>query len=231
LEKTLFGSLSISKTPNSPAPKYKIIFPTADEVRRSLDGYQSGASIHTKIQTPAQAKQLLYLKPMLHHWAGDKTQKPVDTAVGSLSNGSTRVDASCEVRKAGRRRAAPHIKTYIRFTDAAKSEIDWALVTSANISKQAWGEAVNKAGEVRISSYELGVLVWPGLYRDDAKMVPTFKQDTPLREQLSTETGMIVGFRMPYDLPLVHYSSGDEPWCATRNYEEPDWRGSKWHPN
>jgi tyrosyl-DNA phosphodiesterase 1 len=74
LDKTLFKALSMSKSGVSPATSYKIIFPTADEVRRSLDGYESGASIHTKIQTPAQLKQLQYLKPMLCHWAGDGVQ-------------------------------------------------------------------------------------------------------------------------------------------------------------
>lgn len=62
------------------------------------------------------------------------------------------------------------------------TEIDWALVTSANMSKQAWGEASNPQGEMRISSYELGVLVWPELFGEDAKMVPTFKQDVPKEE-------------------------------------------------
>jgi hypothetical protein len=38
----------------------------------------------------------------------------------------------------------------------------------------------------------------------------------------------VVGFRMPYDLPLVPYSKEEEPWCATSNYNEPDWRGSTW---
>lgn len=74
LEKTLFKSLGTSKSALLPGPRFKIIFPTADEIRRSLDGYDSGASIHTKIQTPAQLMQLQYLKPMLNHWAGDGAQ-------------------------------------------------------------------------------------------------------------------------------------------------------------
>jgi tyrosyl-DNA phosphodiesterase 1 len=90
-----------------------------------------------------------------------------------------------QIREAGRRRAAPHIKTYVRFSDASKTEIDWALVTSANISKQAWGDAINAAGEVRICSYELGVVVWPELYGEGAKMQPTFKQDMPGTEDPS----------------------------------------------
>jgi len=165
LDKTLFKSLGTSKSAVLPTPKYKIIFPTPDEVRRSLDGYEAGASIHTKIQTPAQSKQLQYLKPILHHWAGD---------------GGQQSESASKIMEAGRRRAAPHIKTYVRFCDASKTQIDWALVTSANISKQAWGEACNTSGEIRICSYELGVLVWPELWGENAKMVPAFKQDMPL---------------------------------------------------
>jgi tyrosyl-DNA phosphodiesterase-1 len=74
LEKTFFKSLSTSNSQQSPVPAFKIIFPTADEIRRSLDGYLSGSSIHTKINSPAQIKQFQYLKPLLHHWAGDNVQ-------------------------------------------------------------------------------------------------------------------------------------------------------------
>jgi tyrosyl-DNA phosphodiesterase-1 len=98
------------------------------------------------------------------------------------------------------------------------------LVTSANLSKQAWGEAKNAAGESRVSSYELGVLIWPELFGCKATMVPTFKTDIP------SVTGkpvgeLIIGARMPYDLPLIPYTKEDEPWCATKSYQELDWKG------
>ncbi|PMD47553.1 phospholipase D/nuclease [Hyaloscypha variabilis F] len=209
LDKTLFEVLKTSKNLKS-KPKFHIIFPTADEIRRSLNGYASGSAIHTKIQTPAQAKQLQYLKPMLCHWAGDGPQHAADSLT--------------VIKDAGRKRAAPHIKTYIRFADKTRSTIDWMLVTSANLSKQAWGEAQNPAGEIRVSSYELGVLIWPGLLGEKATMIPTFKTDTPPVE--GKEAGeLVIGARMPYDLPLVPYARGDEPWCATKSYQELDWKG------
>ncbi len=96
------------------------------------------------------------------------------------------------------------------------------LVTSANLSKQAWGDAQNAAGESRVSSYELGVLVWPELFGDKATMVPTFKTDTP---PITGKGELVIGARMPYDLPLVPYAKGDEPWCATKSYQELDWKG------
>ena len=129
---------------------------------------------------------------------------------------------------AGRKRAAPHIKTYIRFADADRSSIDWMLVTSANLSKQAWGEALKGSGDVRICSYEIGVLVWPELFGEHATMVPTFGEDTPPTDK-DTGGELVVGARMPYDLPIVPYARGDVPWCATASYSEPDWKGETWN--
>ncbi|KUJ16796.1 tyrosyl-DNA phosphodiesterase [Mollisia scopiformis] len=210
LDKTLFKALSTSKNVISSKPSFKVIFPTADEIRRSLNGYASGSAIHTKIQSAQQQKQLQYLKPLFCHWAGDGGSTPPPT------------------HDAGRKRAAPHIKTYTRFTDSTRTAIDWMLVTSANLSKQAWGEATNSAGDIRICSYELGVLVWPALFGEKSTMVPTFKSDTPTVDAENSGTELIVGARMPYDFPLVPYGKDDEPWCATASYTEPDWKGETW---
>ncbi|KAI0478479.1 tyrosyl-DNA phosphodiesterase [Xylariaceae sp. FL0804] len=148
-------------------PAFRVVFPTADEIRRSLDGYASGASIHTRTQSAQQAKQLRYLRPLLRHWAND-CERGVPTPRTTTTTPTPSHDAF-------RRRAAPHIKTYVRYSGgsgggggtgsgtAAAVDIDWALLTSANISKQAWGEAASSAGQVRIASWEVGVLVWPAL--------------------------------------------------------------------
>ncbi|KAJ5569657.1 uncharacterized protein N7459_009087 [Penicillium hispanicum] len=236
LNDVFFNSLAPKST--HPRPKYSIIFPTPDEIRRSLDGYMSGGSIHMKIQSAPQQKQLQYLRPHLCHWAGDG---PSDPKLLDLS------DDPLVKREAGRGRAAPHIKTYIRYSDAGSMDIiDWAMVTSANLSTQAWGAATNASDEVRISSWEIGVVVWPELFTDDfvpgrsasaspecppVLMVPCFQRDKPatLPESLTEyEPDTVVGLRMPYDLPLVPYSAADEPWCATATHDIPDWRGRTW---
>jgi len=205
----------------APEPTLNIIFPTAHEIRTSLDGYVSGNSIHTKIQSPAQQKQLEYLRPILCHWKHSDEAPPIRTR-----------------REAYRGPAAPHIKTYIRFSDAEKTRIDWAMVTSANLSKQAWGEMENKKGEVWIQSYETGVVVWPALFgeADSTAMVPVFGRDIPTAEDESGGPGKegglkqetVVGFRMPYDLPLTPYKADEVPWCATLPQIEPDWMGRTW---
>lgn len=111
LDKTLSKALSTSKNGGlATKPKFKVIFPTADEIRRSLNGYASGTAIHTKIQSAQQQKQLQYMRPLFCHWAGDGGAAPAPK------------------HDAGRRRAAPHIKTYTRFTDSSHSVIDVSLL-------------------------------------------------------------------------------------------------------
>jgi hypothetical protein len=70
LQQAMFESMRQSRQ-GATRPAFKVVFPTADEIRRSLDGYASGNSIHTKIQSPQQVKQLEYLRPYLCHWAND----------------------------------------------------------------------------------------------------------------------------------------------------------------
>ncbi|KAI0159655.1 tyrosyl-DNA phosphodiesterase [Xylariaceae sp. FL1272] len=207
LQRTLFDSLSPVSSGGS-KPNFKVVFPTPDDVRRSLDGYASGGSIHTKIQSSQQAKQLEYLRPFFHHWAND-----------GASNSSS--------KDAGRQRAAPHIKTYIRH---GEKSIDWALLTSANISKQAWGEAT-KSGEVRVASWEIGVLVWPELLTGDAKarLIGTFQTDEPAKEEQIGENNVpTVGLRIPYSMPLQKYGPTEVPWVATNSHLIPDCKGQIW---
>lgn len=277
----LSRSCTLSQLSDATKPKFNIVFPTAEEVRTSLDGYESGGSIHIKLQSAQQQKQLQYMHPLLCHWKHSASSCPSITS-----------DAK---KEAHRGPAAPHIKTYIRFTDGTHKSIDWALVTSANLSKQAWGDVVNKQGEVRVQSYETGVLVWPDLFKDsnrkgecDTRMVPTFGRNMPelgddaeyapqpgqhsggalaveddeetededsgsiddeetedeneeylrrnntkqidgrVKAVSSCKTRIVVGLRMPYDLPLSSYSSEEVPWCATQSYTEPDWKGRAW---
>jgi tyrosyl-DNA phosphodiesterase-1 len=208
----VLGTTTAGQQPKAKKPLVRVIFPTADEIRRSLDGYQSGNSIHMKLNSVMQKAQLKYMKPLLCTWAGDSKED---------QNG---------VRQSGRRRAAPHIKTFIRFSDENCDNIDWTMVTSANLSKQAWGEMANKQGDVNIKSFEIGVLVcpqWLGGNGEKVAMVPVFKKDKP-EMGVSEGVDKVIGVRMPYDLPLTPYDENEEPWCAERQHAEPDWKGVVW---
>jgi tyrosyl-DNA phosphodiesterase-1 len=230
------------KQDKSLRPKFNIIFPTPNEIRTSLDGYASGGSIHTKLQSAQQQKQLEYLHPIFCHW------KAFPSPPGTTMKDHLRGQAL-------RGPAAPHIKTYVRFSDESHETIDWAMVTSANLSKQAWGDVVNKKEEIWIQSWEAGVVVWPELFalsgsERETIMIPVFGKDKPGEEDVPMRTDdvggdesgdrmqglgkeqdkakTIVGFRMPYDLPLTSYGPNDKPWCATMKYSEPDWKGLTW---
>lgn len=211
---------------------FNVIFPTLEEIRTSLDGYESGASIHTRIESAQNQKQLEYFKPLLCHW------KHLSTTATS-SSGSSQIDASSSINRALRGPAAPHIKTYIRFSDDEHKTIDWAMLTSANLSKQAWGDEVNKKGEVWIQSWEAGVVVWPALFAEDAVMVPVYGQDMPEHHNVDATGGLseagsssksktVVGFRMPYDLPLSPYREDEVPWCSKIPCRDLDWKGCAW---
>uniref|UniRef100_A0A8C3DBZ3 Tyrosyl-DNA phosphodiesterase 1 n=1 Tax=Corvus moneduloides TaxID=1196302 RepID=A0A8C3DBZ3_CORMO len=63
----------------------------------------------------------------------------------------------------GRTHAIPHIKTYMRLSPDFQ-KIAWFLVTSANLSKAAWGALEKNGSQLMIRSYELGVLFLPSAF-------------------------------------------------------------------
>ncbi|PKS09117.1 hypothetical protein jhhlp_003731 [Lomentospora prolificans] len=212
LKETFFGALSASKDARLKRPNFKVVFPTVDEIQRSVAGYRAGGSIHMRTQSQQQQRQLQYMKPLLHHWAND------------AAKGEDLGDAN--IQNSGRNRAVPHIKTYIRH---GENSIDWALLTSANLSKQAWGEAANTSNEVRIASWEIGVLVWPELLTENSAMIGTYQTDIPnIQVDKDGEKESVVGLRMPYSLPLQKYGKDETPWVATKSYSEPDCLGGVW---
>ncbi|KAM7542936.1 hypothetical protein Aperf_G00000008999 [Anoplocephala perfoliata] len=110
-------------------------------------------------------------------------------------------------------RAAPHIKSYCRCSPDGES-VAWFLLTSANLSKAAWGcYQVNKS-QFMIRSYELGVLFTPD--------ITEAKSD----DELLT----LNNFPVPYKLPPVIYDVDDEPWVWDVPYHEPDSHGNTWTP-
>ncbi|KAJ9653287.1 hypothetical protein H2198_007531 [Neophaeococcomyces mojaviensis] len=205
-----------------------IIFPTPTDLRNALTGYATGGSIHTKASSAAHLKQISLLRPQLNRW-GTKSPNPAN--------------------RAGRHLIPPHIKTYISFTakptnEQPRPDIEWTLVTSANLSTQAWGTAPKipkgvkdaSQGVVHVQSFEIGVLVWPELFVDQGigeqkskiRMVPIFGHDMPDPSPEDAENGIVIGMRMPYDLPLTPYEPDELPWSPSNVYRMPDSLGESW---
>lgn len=54
----------------------------------------------------------------------------------------------------------PHIKSFARYSNDF-SKLYWFLLTSANLSKAAWGKYEKNETQIYIMSYEIGVLFLP----------------------------------------------------------------------
>ncbi|XP_035868996.1 tyrosyl-DNA phosphodiesterase 1 isoform X2 [Phyllostomus discolor] len=97
----------------------------------------------------------------------------------------------------GRSNAMPHIKTYMRPSPDF-SRIAWFLVTSANLSKAAWGALEKNGAQLMIRSYELGVLFLPSAFNSRSGA------PTPL------------SYQHPALLRLSFTSSPPSPLCSRR---------------
>ena len=118
-------------------------------------------------------------------------------------------DVMCQWESSyGRSRVVPHIKTYTRISPDMK-RLAWMLLTSANLSKAAWGAVVG-GGQLRVRSYELGVLFV------DKDVLSVYNP--------AQESGVMV----PYCLPPKPYSKTDKPWIADVSYSQLDTHGNKW---
>ncbi|KAM4602517.1 tyrosyl-DNA phosphodiesterase 1 [Polymixia lowei] len=141
------------------------------------------------------AQKQLWLHSYFHRWKADST---------------------------GRSHAMPHIKTYMRASpDFAK--LSWFLITSANLSKAAWGALEKNNTQVMVRSYELGVLFLPSAYN-----MTSF----PVQRNPFPATASSTAFPVPFDLPPKHYSTTDQPWIWNIPYSQaPDTHGNIWVPS
>ncbi|KAI4295847.1 hypothetical protein L6164_035847 [Bauhinia variegata] len=140
----------------------------------------------------------------------------------------------------GRSRAMPHIKTFARYNG---QNLAWFLLTSANLSKAAWGALQKNNSQLMIRSYELGVLFLPSLIKKrgctsngslskETCEIPR----TRTRTKLVTLTGLssthssseVIPLPVPYELPPQPYSSQDVPWSWDRRYSKKDVYGHVW---
>lgn len=101
-----------------------------------------------------------------------------------------------------RSQAMPHIKTYARWTE---KKLHWFILTSANISKAAWG-SFNKSAKVnvplRINNYEAGVMFLPKFVTQTSYFsMDESDQTTPVFPKL-------------YDIPLTKYAVDDSPFLS-----------------
>ncbi|WJX81537.1 tyrosyl-DNA phosphodiesterase 1, variant 2 [Trifolium repens] len=150
--------------------------------------------------------------------------------------------AKWKANHTGRTRAMPHIKTFARYNN---QNLAWFCLTSANLSKAAWGALQKNNSQLMIRSYELGVLFLPSslkrgcgfsctsnvkLSKETSEMKKT-KLATltgPTRDTTHSSSEVIIQLPVPYELPPLPYTSEDVPWSWDRRYFKKDDYGQVW---
>ncbi|XP_057293372.1 tyrosyl-DNA phosphodiesterase 1-like [Hydractinia symbiolongicarpus] len=167
----------------------KLIFPTGNNVRNSLEGYSAGGSLPYSVQTAMKQR---YLKEYLNQWTSNTV---------------------------GRTLAMPHVKSYTRVSPDCASAA-WFLLTSANLSKAAWGAYEKNQSQFMIRSYEIGVL-----------LTPKQKDESSALFSLDAKGGACEFLQLPFDVPLTPYRDGvDKPWVWDIKYTTEDSHGRLWIP-
>ena len=124
----------------------KLVYPTVEEIRVSVEGYSGGGSVPGRRSNTSKP----FLQPLYHKW-------------------SSSPDSLNPLHKP---KNVPHIKTFYQISQDGAG-MEWFCLTSHNLSKAAWGEIINTNEGRRIFTrhWELGVFVSPGLFGKE-KLVP-----------------------------------------------------------
>ncbi|XP_076054925.1 tyrosyl-DNA phosphodiesterase 1-like [Oratosquilla oratoria] len=179
----LSSELGISLAPTfektASQPKVDIVYPSEEEVRTSSQGYLGGSCLPFNMAT--YAKQM-WMDQHFHLW-----------------------------RSEGRKRSKsmPHIKTYTRPASPDYSSVLYFMLTSANISKAAWGQLQKQNTQLFIRSYEVGVLFLPKFIIKESEFKVTYTREKNC-------------LCFPYDMPPTSYPSGTRPWLMGVGRKKPD---------
>lgn len=177
-----------------------IVWPTVTEILKSCAAPLSGIALHltSRGKWAAYERQFLEIKNYFHKWSCADDPK---------------------LSRAGRSNLAPHVKTYTVTEDNFKT-LKWFLMTSANISHQAWGKPKGyNTIEYDICSFEAGIFIAPQLLKvmSNVKekvqiLEPTYGRDSVIDEQSLSGSVCKIGLRLPYDTPLKKYNATDKAW-------------------
>jgi len=91
-------------------------------------------------------------------------------------------------------------------------------ITSANLSKGAWGQLVKNDSCLMIRNYEIGVLFTP----------VSLGHATFHRGPVTTIERYRIYFPLPSVLPPNAFTSSDEPWTWNTEHNVPDMCGNTW---
>ncbi|CAH6723261.1 tyrosyl-DNA phosphodiesterase 1 [[Candida] jaroonii] len=171
--------------------KPHIIYPSIQDMINNDLGFRSSEMLHYNYTTTADGQnQYKLLKPYFHRW----------------NNGQ---DIS------GRETTLPHVKMFMCDNGDDWKSLKWVLLTSHNLSKQAWGYGSGQWRDIhyyKVASYEVGVLI-------SGDLTPVYKSD-----------GSEGNVRLPFALPPTKYHKLEQPFSILKNYGDlKDRFGQTWH--
>ena len=110
------------------------------------------------------------------------------------------------------------------------NKVPWFLLTSAPLKRGSWGFYEKERTQMNFSSYELGVLLFPGQNQQQQTLQqPKYFSVHPMSETCVVDCNTNV-LKLPFSLPLEDYNEHDEPWVKNRRYVEKDSLGQHWIP-
>ena len=181
----------------------RIVFPTPECIRNSVEGYSGGGTVPSKKTNVNKA----VLQPLWHKWASS----PMTT-----------------MNPLHKPRSVPHIKTFYQLGEDNES-MQWFCLSSHNLSKAAWGEIrQNSRGQhLYVMHWELGVFVAPSMFQEEesarpAKLVPITTTSTSVGGEGSTVAAAAsatkIGIPLPYPLIPTKYGPSEKPFSWEETY-------------
>jgi tyrosyl-DNA phosphodiesterase-1 len=206
-EKVKVFSKEVLTSTKSVASEIQLVWPTVNFVKHSVNGYSAGGSLcFPNTNYKPFTKELFYeYKPT----AGRQIIPPhIKTYTRACSIEIEDNEPSKKKLKLDEKGTAEKKKTF-------KTDLAWVILSSANLSKAAWGELQKTSSQMLIRHYEAGVLFLPDT---NISKSPSFEEDT--KENIS--------FPLPYQIPLTDKNTS--PWIWDLTYIEKDILGESWIP-
>lgn len=136
---TRLARRAVGAARDTSALRIKIVYPSVEEVRRSVEGYRGGCSVPGS--TKNVSKQ--FLGPLYHRWGSKPASNTAPNPLWKPNH-------------------VPHIKTYFQLSSDQQA-VEYFVLSSHNLSKAAWGELNSDARHLFIRHWELGVFISPQL--------------------------------------------------------------------
>eukprot|EP01035_Chromulina_nebulosa_P020706 gene20706-26843_t len=187
--------------------KVQLVWPSVETARNSIIGYSSGSSLPSNYKTLYQENNELRqgLRSKLHLWDGTPSS---------------------------RQNIIAHMKCYFTYnncrTDNTEIELDWFLLTSANLSQAAWGVLEKNNHQLYIKSYEIGVLFLRDKIKTNRRLFSLTPNHNILGHDnidsistLQNDLNTLSTFSLS-KVPPQPYTSNDKPWVWDMSYPLPD---------